>query len=334
MSARLTVRCVADCRALLLQWLLVLMLLCSGLLASTSAQAEDGYDLWLRYHPLANAAQLRGNTSEVIVAGDSPSLQAARDELQRGLSGLLGASPQLSATVTRNGAIVLGAATAPQIAALKLQTTGLGRQGYLIRSVSVGGHRITAIVGGSDIGALYGAFHFLRLLQTGQSLTALDVRESPRLQLRMLNHWDNLDGVVERGYAGASLWNWQTLPGYLDPRYTDYARANASLGINGTVLNNVNAKAWSLTPQYLDKAAALAKVFQPYGIRVFLSARFQCADRDRWFEERRSAGSAGAAVVARHSQRDLRTHSGLWRLFGQGQFRRPTRPAGLRAQPC
>lgn len=121
---------------------------------------------------------------------------------------------------------------------------------------------------------LYGTFYLLRLLQTGKSLAALDVRASPRLQLRMLNHWDNLDGLVERGYAGASLWNWQTLPGYLDPRYTDYARANASLGINGTVLNNVNAKAWSLTPHYLDKAAALATVFRPYGVGVFLSARF------------------------------------------------------------
>ncbi|WP_425520920.1 alpha-glucuronidase family glycosyl hydrolase [Xanthomonas hortorum] len=251
-----------------------MLLLCGLALASTSAQADDGYDLWLRYQPLANAAQLRDSASELIVAGDSSSLHAARDELQRGLSGLLGSAPHPADAVTRDGAIVLGAATAPQIAALKLDTAHLDREGYLIRSVSVGGHRITAIVGGSDIGALYGAFHFLRLLQTDQSLAALDVREWPRLQLRMLNHWDNLDGVVERGYAGASLWNWQTLPGYLDPRYTDYARANASLGINGTVLNNVNAKAWSLTPQYLDKAAALAKVFRPYGIRVFLSARF------------------------------------------------------------
>ncbi|UUE99915.1 alpha-glucuronidase [Xanthomonas hortorum pv. pelargonii] len=274
MSRYLTGRRVADCRAFSWQWLLAMLLLCGLALASTSAQADDGYDLWLRYQPLANAAQLRDSASELIVAGDSPSLHAARDELQRGLSGLLGSAPHPVDAATRDGAIVLGAATAPQIAALKLDTARLGHEGYLIRSVSVGGHRITAIVGGSDIGALYGTFHFLRLLQTGQSLAALDVRESPRLQLRMLNHWDNLDGVVERGYAGASLWNWQTLPGYLDPRYTDYARANASLGINGTVLNNVNAKAWSLTPQYLDKAAALANVFRPYGIRVFLSARF------------------------------------------------------------
>ncbi|OAG66461.1 alpha-glucuronidase [Xanthomonas floridensis] len=254
--------------------LMGLMLLCGVLLPAAQVQAEDGYDVWLRYPPVDSATALREHTQALVVAGNSPTLQAARQELERGLQGLLGAAPQPTDAVTRDGTLLLGPANAPQVAALKLHTADLGREGYLIQSLTVDGHRSIAIVGGSDIGALYGVFHFLRLLQTGRALTALNVRESPRLQLRMLNHWDNLDGVVERGYAGASLWSWQTLPGYLDPRYTDYARANASLGINGTVLNNVNAKAWSLTPQYLDKAAALAKVFRPYGIRVFLSARF------------------------------------------------------------
>ncbi|MEA9590042.1 alpha-glucuronidase family glycosyl hydrolase [Xanthomonas sp. WHRI 10064A] len=254
--------------------LMCLVLLGAVLLPAAPVQAEDGYELWLRYQTVRDAAQLQASARTLVVAGDSPTLHAARDELARGVQGLLGHAVQSAATVTADGALLLGAANAPQIAALQLKTGDLGREGYLIQTVRVDGHRATAIVGGSDVGALYGAFHFLRLLQTGQPITALNVRESPRLQLRMLNHWDNLDGVVERGYAGASLWNWQTLPGYLDPRYTDYARANASLGINGTVLNNVNAKAWSLTPQYLDKAAALATVFRPYGIRVFLSARF------------------------------------------------------------
>ncbi len=255
-------------------WLLLALLVCSAVLPAMTAHAEDGYDLWLRYHLLPDAAQKQGSARELVVLGATPTLQAASDELQRGLHGLLGVAPALTQAATRDGAIVLGTAQTPQIAALGLATQALGREGYLIRSTRVDGHQATVIVGGSDVGVLYGAFHLLRLVQTGQSLSALDLRQTPRLQLRLLNHWDNLDGVVERGYAGASLWNWQTLPGYLDPRYTDYARANASLGINGTVLNNVNAKAWSLTPQYLDKAAALATVFRPYGIRMFLSARF------------------------------------------------------------
>ncbi|MEA9886788.1 alpha-glucuronidase family glycosyl hydrolase [Xanthomonas campestris pv. raphani] len=274
MSARMTRKFVRRTQAACAHWLLLALLVCSAVLPAMTAHAEDGYDLWLRYHLLPDAAQKQGSARELVVLGATPTLQAASDELQRGLHGLLGVAPALTQAATRDGAIVLGTAQTPQIAALGLATQALGREGYLIRSTRVDGHQATVIVGGSDVGVLYGAFHLLRLVQTGQSLSALDIRQTPRLQLRLLNHWDNLDGVVERGYAGASLWNWQTLPGYLDPRYTDYARANASLGINGTVLNNVNAKAWSLTPQYLDKAAALATVFRPYGIRVFLSARF------------------------------------------------------------
>ena len=94
------------------------------------------------------------------------------------------------------------------------------------------------------------------------------------MKLRLLNHWDNLDRSIERGYAGKSLWNWDELPGHVDPRLRDYARANASIGINGAVLNNVNASAEFLTAKYLDKVAAIANVFRPFGIRVYLSARF------------------------------------------------------------
>ena len=90
----------------------------------------------------------------------------------------------------------------------------------------------------------------------------------------MLDHWDNLDRSVERGYAGQSIWDWWKLPDYRDPRYTDYARANASIGINGAVLNNVNAKAESLTAPYIARAATIADMLRPYGIKVYLSARW------------------------------------------------------------
>ncbi|MBC7988216.1 MAG: alpha-glucuronidase [Luteimonas sp.] len=241
------------------------------------AHAEDGHDLWLRYRQVAasQAQGYRAQASQLIAAQGTPTQVATRAELLRGLGGLLGATLPTSETVTQDGAIVVGTAhSSPLVTRLGLDLGNLGAEGYLIRSVLVDGRRTTVIAAREDIGALHGAFHFLRLMQTSQSLERLDLRESPRLKLRALNHWDNLDRYVERGYAGASIWDWHKLPDYVDPRYTDYARANASLGINATVLNNVNANALSLTPAYLQKTAALAGVFRPYGIRVFLSARF------------------------------------------------------------
>ena len=239
-----------------------------GLLAAplgvTGAHAEDGYDLWLRYRPVAGAPA----RPAIAPTADTPTLKVARAELERGLTGLLGpASGQAGA-----GTILLGTpAGSPAIAALTLPLKSAGDEGYLIRTLADG---TTVIAANRDVGVLYGVFHYLRLIQTGQAVAKLDTASAPKINHRLLNHWDNLDGSVERGYAGASLWDWWKLPDYRDPRYVDYARANASIGINGTVLNNVNAKADSLTAPYIAKAAALADVFRPYGVKVYLSARF------------------------------------------------------------
>ncbi len=242
-----------------------------------SAQAEDGYELWLRYPPLPADAATRHAAvgSQVVAQGGSPVLSSARAELVRGLSGLSGQVPATSDDVTQAGAIVIGTpASSALVRRLGIDTAGLGSEGYAIRNVVVNGYPVVAIVGDADAGVLYGTFHFLRLLQTGKPLAALDIREVPKVKLRVLNHWDDLNRYVERGYAGQSIWDWHRLPGWLDLRYTDYARANASIGINGAVLNNVNANAQILTPMYLEKVAALAGVLRPWGMRVYLSARF------------------------------------------------------------
>ncbi|HEX5664253.1 MAG TPA: alpha-glucuronidase family glycosyl hydrolase [Xanthomonadaceae bacterium] len=252
-------------------------LVLASILPVQQLRAEDGYELWLRYRPVesAHSGEYRGAALQLVAAATTPTQIVTRAELRRGLRGLLGAAVPLSDVVTSNGALIVGTpASSPLVGKLELDTDQLGGDGYLIRSVVVDGHRATVIAANDDLGALYGTFHFLRLLQTRQSLDRIDVRVVPRIKLRVLNHWDNLDGHVERGYAGASIWDWHKLPDWVDPRYTDYARANASLGINGTVLNNVNSNALSLTPMYLEKAAALANVLRPYGIRVYLSARF------------------------------------------------------------
>lgn len=127
----------------------------------------------------------------------------------------------------------------------------------------------TQITAANDAGLLYGAFHLLRLQQMELATTGLDIREQPAYDLRILNHWDNPDGTIERGFAGRSI--------FLNPapeRMKMYARANASIGINGTVLNNVNAKPEALTTESLQKTKAIADQLRPYGIRVYLSINF------------------------------------------------------------
>jgi alpha-glucuronidase len=248
--------------------------------ARTSIATEDGYDLWLRYRPVSNtarAAEYRAAFHSLVVQGKSSTMEAARDELERGLTGLLGTAPVRAGTVAAPGAIVVGTpANSSIIAGLRLDAflKQAGDEGFVIRTATIGGNRATVIAANRDIGAMYGAFHLLRHLQTYRPLTNLATVSAPKIKLRMLDHWDNLDRSVERGYAGRSLWEWSRLPDTLSDRYRDYARANASLGINGAAITNVNANARVLTPEYLKKVAALAGVFRPYGVKVFLTARF------------------------------------------------------------
>ncbi|MCM8730622.1 alpha-glucuronidase family glycosyl hydrolase [Hephaestia sp. GCM10023244] len=257
-----------------IKWLLAVFAL---LAVPGVGHAEDGYDLWLRYQPLAGApraALAQHATALVVPEAPSPTLRIAAAELDRGLTGLLGA-----AIATRRdpiaGALVIGTpASVPGVTLDRATATALGTEGYLIRSTTLAGKPVTLITANTDVGLLHGAFAWLRLAETGAALDKLDVRSAPKIAIRMLNHWDNLDRTVERGYAGQSIWDWWRLPDWHDPRYTDYARANASIGINGAVLNNVNAAPEMLTPHFIAKAAALADIFRPYGIKVWLSVNF------------------------------------------------------------
>lgn len=228
--------------------------------------AEDGYDLWLRYRPLPEPglrALERTTSSLVAPPNGSATIEVALAELSRGIEAMTGRAPVRSALV-REGAIVLVHDSDP----------GLGDEGYALHSTLIDACRVTRIAARRDIGLLYGAFALLRHLTTGGTLENLDQRSAPKLRLRMLNHWDNLDRSVERGYAGQSIWDWWKLPALLDARYADYGRACASLGINAVSLNNVNSKAEVLSAPWIAKAAVLADVLRPYGLRVFLSVRF------------------------------------------------------------
>ena len=242
--------------------------------------AEDGSDLWLRYRLVGDTARLaeyRATITQLVVPSDAPTIQAARAELVAGLRGLLGRDIPVAGDVTRDGALIVGTPTGSRLVAglpLGDALRDAGPEGFVIRAMAVRGRRATVVAANRDVGVLYGAFHLLRLLQTETPLRGLNIQSAPRLPLRLLDHWDNLDGTAERGYAGASLWEWARLPDSLNPRYRDYARANASVGINGVVPTNVNADPRVLTPAYLVKVAALANVLRPYGITVYLSPRF------------------------------------------------------------
>jgi alpha-glucuronidase len=255
--------------------LLSLLLLFSSLFL----HAENGYDLWLRYQPVSDIALLASYKQKITgiqLNGNSPTLQVIKEELSQAFPGLLKTTVPFI-TGINNGTLLIGTVSAsPQIKNLGLdeKLKKAGDEGYLIISKTINGRSCIVITGNTDKAVLYGVYGFLRLLQNQQSIQSLDILSSPLLKLRLLNHWDNLNRTVERGYAGFSIWNWHTLPGYLDQRYKDYARANASIGINGSVLTNVNANATVLSADYLGKVAALANVFRPYGIKVYLTARF------------------------------------------------------------
>ncbi len=213
------------------------LLICIALFFINQMAAENGSRLWLRQSGGAGASV------EVLSRHASATLNIAAEELRQSWRG----NPVIL-TIEKDKA--------------------LAADGFKI-VCSEGKIRVISPTG---TGLLYAAYHLLRLQESGQAIAS--TTENPAYTLRILNHWDNTDRTVERGYAGESLWDWEKLPHTLSESYKDYARANASIGINGTVLNNVNASPGILSAEYLNKVKALADVFRPYGIRVYLSVNF------------------------------------------------------------
>lgn len=204
--------------------------------------AEDGSQLWLRYKPVDAQIQKQ---RDIRLAIKHETALLAKQELDTYWSG-----PSVEMRLDRK--------------------EGRLKEGYQIK----GDASTVYLTAAEPIGLLYGAYHLLRLQETKADMRHLHIEEIPDYDVRILNHWDNLDRTVERGYAGYSLWRWDELPNKLSPRYEQYARANASIGINATVLNNVNASPQILTSDYIRKVKALADIFRKYGIRVYLSANF------------------------------------------------------------
>ena len=226
------------------------------------ARAEDGYALWLRYAPLQGQelARLQAFNPRVVTAvypGDRPTLEAAVRELNRGLASLTGGD--VASARDGAGTITLDCGAG--------QSGGDGS--FTVKSSG----QAIRVAGPDHLSCLYGSFALLRELSLGRDPASIDLDEHPAMPLRLLNHWDNPEGTIERGYSGRSIFDWWTLPEHFDRRLIDYARANASLGINGTVVNNVGASPLFLTDAYIPKLARLANELRPYGIRIYISAR-------------------------------------------------------------
>lgn len=246
--------------------------------------AEDGSRLWLRYDPVSDA-KLRARYEQAITDIVVPSSFCKDDviclELERALSGLLCEEVGFTDTLKKDGSIIIGTPDTCKYVEQCVDPNNLdlcGPEGYIIRTAECNGSKVTVIAGNTHSGLLYGVFHFLRIIQTYRPIDDLSIVQTPQIQLRLLDHWDNLDGTVERGYAGRSIWQWRTLPQKINPRIRDYARANASIGINGAVLNNVNAQAEILRSDYLKKASVIANELRPYGIKIYFSVKFTCPE--------------------------------------------------------
>lgn len=241
--------------------------------------SNNGYKLWLQYHPIEKS-QLKDsylkNLSGYTVVGTSPSLEVAVKEIQTAYDGFFGQSLKEVKNIGNNTLLLGAKADLPReiTSALQKEFDQINSEGFIIKRMSHKGQTITVITGNSAVGVLYGTFRFLNEMQQHKDISKINIVDSPKIQKRLLNHWDNLDRTIERGYAGFSIWDWHLLPELIKPEYIDYARANASIGINGTVLTNVNSNALIITPQYIEKAKALADVLRPYGIQIYLTARF------------------------------------------------------------
>ena len=245
------------------------------LFAAAILHAETGYDAWLRYAPLEGVQleQYRQAVPAVVsVLDSSPVAGSARAEIVRGVKGMLARTLREESALPRENAIVIG--TVSELGSLLPATTAISADGFWLKSVAQGTLHFTVITASNDRGLLYGAFALLRKIAVGETLANLDQREAPYAPVRWVNHWDRLNGTIERGYGGNSIF-WDNDHVRKDlTRVVDYARLLASLGINACSINNVNADPRLLTPEYAPEIGRIADAMRPWGVRVAISVSF------------------------------------------------------------
>ncbi|HEY6393668.1 MAG TPA: alpha-glucuronidase family glycosyl hydrolase [Bryobacteraceae bacterium] len=238
------------------------------MMLTASLRAESGYDVWLRYAPIENRQTIPAVIASI---GDSKLIESARQEAIRGVRGMLGRTLRAETGLPNESAIILG--TLADLPQLHL-TANLKVDGYLLKTVRRDKLTYTVVTAANDRGVLYGAFALLRKIAMGESIGELDEQQSPHAPVRWVNHWDNLDGSIERGYGGRSIfWENQHVRADLS-RVGDYGRMLASLGINACSINNVNTDRRIMTPDFIPQIARIADALRPWGVHVVLSVDF------------------------------------------------------------
>lgn len=244
-----------------------------SLISMRSAVAETGAEGWLRYSQVKdNAASL---PSRVVVIGDSTVVRTAGSELLRALQGKPG-DPLPASEITSADAFVLSTGgdvrlLFPELVALLDQARVPATDGYWLKTIHRHGHKYWLIIGGSDRGVLYGTFSLLSRIAQQQDVSTLDDSQSPSAPIRWVSQWDNLDGSIERGYAGRSIFFAGGQVRTDLTRVGEYGRLLASVGINGCAINNVNASPLILSAEFIPQLARVADAFRPWGVKLAVS---------------------------------------------------------------
>ena len=249
----------------------------AALLAAGALYGEDGSSAWLRYAPLSEAVAraYQSLPGTIAIAGNSPVVESARRELIHGIGGMLGRTLSIEARVPRETAFVLGTLSDLRQAAPEVALSGtLEPDAFWLKTADVAGVRYTIVTGINERGVLYGTFALLRKIALGESVDSLDEKQTPYAPIRWVNQWDNLDGTIERGYGGRSIF-WEGGHARQDlTRVSEYGRLLASLGINGCSIDNVNADPRLLSGDFAAEIARIAAALRPWGVRVALSVDF------------------------------------------------------------
>jgi alpha-glucuronidase len=257
----------------------ILLALSSALALATPVRAETGYDGWLRYATIDDVSLKKSYEKSlpavIVTLGNSEVTRAAQTELVRGVRGMLGRTERIETALPEENAILLGTVDEVKKAVPTFNAPAdLKTDGFYLKTISVAGRNILTVTALNDRGVLYGTFTLLRKMALYESIAGLDERGNPYAPVRVINQWDNLNGTIERGYAGGSIF-WAN--GHIVPDLTragDYARLLASLGINGCSINNVNADPHAIDGEHIPELARVAEAFRPWGVKLFVCINF------------------------------------------------------------